>query len=368
MKKHISFFACIIFILLGFSGCSPLGIKVQTTGNDIQSGGTGGIYRSRDGGANFEQASYVRTVNGVAQTIGYANIRFLISDPSDTRTVYALTDDGSAWVSYAFGDTWNKIFSSSRRIEALVVAPSDRSRLYLAGGRSIMVSEDAGANWKRIYYDPGTETVITSLAVDYTNPKVLYAGTATGAILQTRDGGETWFVPVRLSYFGTSGRVHKLITVPQNPSRLYAVVVDGLQLFGFIYISHDQGNSWQKNSALDSLVRSSKYGDFERDPRSGALYYASLYGLFISRDEGNIWEQVPLLTADHSSMIYSIAIDPQDRNHIIYATTSTIVISQNQGKEWKSLPLPSFGGRVARDILISNDVSADVLIATGVGY
>ncbi len=367
MKKNSIFWGGMLAVVMGFSGCSPLGIQVKTQSRSAIAG-EGGVYRSGDGGIHFEQSSYIRTVNGVKETIGYANIRFLVADPVDHRTVYALADDGTAWVSYAFGDTWNKIFSSTRRVEALAVAPSDRSRLYLAGGRSIMMSLDAGSNWERIYHDPSMETVITALAVDYVNPKIMYAGTGQGTILQTRDGGETWFVPIRLSEFGAGGRVHKIVTVNGDPSKLYAVVVDGLQMAGSVYISRDQGKSWSRNAALAGLVRSSKYGDFERDIRSGILYYASLYGIFKSDNEGDTWEQLSLLTEARSSMIYTLAIDPQKSDHIIYTTASNSVISENGGKEWKSVALPSFGNRVPRDMIISQNVSADVLLGVGAQY
>ncbi|HLD20175.1 MAG TPA: YCF48-related protein, partial [Patescibacteria group bacterium] len=259
-------------------------------------------------------------------------------------------------------------FSSTRRVESLAVAPSDRSRLYLAGGRSIMMSLDAGSNWERIYHDPNTETIITALAVDYANPKIIYAGTGQGTILQTRDGGETWFVPVRLSDFGAGGRVHKILTVDGDPSKLYAVVVDGLQIAGSVYISRDQGRSWSRNAALESVVRASKYGDFERDIRSGTLYYASLYGIFKSYNDGDTWEQLSLLTEAGSSMIYTLAIDPQKSDHVIYTTASNIVISENGGTEWKSVALPSFGNRIPRDMVVSRDVSADVLLGVGAQY
>ena len=366
--KNITVIALVLLVTTLFTGCSPLGIGVSTkTGGSENQGGQGGVYRSTDNGVTWNPMNYIRASEGQIQTIGYTNVRFLVRDPQDPRTVYAVPDDGSVWVSYALGDTWNKIFSAGTRIESLAVAPNDRKRLYIAGGRSILTSDDAGASWKRIYYGSQENVQVRSVAISYQDPKVVFAGTSDGTILKSRDAGETWFVPVRLSDFGGRGIVHRLLTVKDSPNLLYTAVV-GNNLSGTVFVSRDGGTSWAKNEALTQVAGSAKYGDFERDDTTGNLYYASFYGMFISPDNGDSWKQIPLLSPPNTVMIYSLAVDPVDHNHIAYASSNGLYVSTNEGAEWKTIQLPNMGERVVRDLFIPQSAPTTLLLGAGPSY
>ena len=367
--KNKKWIILVILVAVAFTGCSPLGIGVSrnTSSGSENQGGQGGVYRSTDEGVTWVPMNYIRTNQGQVQTIGNANVRFLVRDPQDPRTVYAVPDDGSVWVSYALGDTWNKIFSAGTRVESFAVAPNDRQRLYLAGGRSILTSDDAGTSWNRIYYDSRDDVQIRSVAISYHDPKIVYAGTSEGTILQSRDAGETWFVPVRLSDFGGRGIVHRLLTVKDSPNLLYTAVV-GNNLVGTVFVSRDGGTAWAKNDALSDVAKNSKYGDFERDDRTGNLYYASHYGMFISYDNGDSWKQVPLLSPPNTVMIYSLAVNPSDQNHIAYATSNGLFVSANEGVEWKTIQLPYMGERVVQDLFIPQNAPTSLLLGAGPSY
>ena len=108
-----------------------------------------GLYKSTDGGRSWSFAN-----NGLHNYGVYS----LAVAPSDGRTLYAMTEDGIARSRDA-AESWTPLAESRN------------------GARKLSIKRGA---------------TVRGVAVDPTNPLVVYAGSARGEVCKSTDGGDTW--------------------------------------------------------------------------------------------------------------------------------------------------------------------------------
>lgn len=142
-------------------------------------------------------------------------------DPLDSNRIYA-TGDGGAFVSSDRGASWsssNSGLEGCSAVRALAVHPSDGTLLIAtvstvpSGGScgGLFRSSDGARTWQPI--GPPTQAA-TSLAVDPTNPRVIYAGTTGGAgVFRSDDGGDSWS---RLGSIPGSPNVSQIVVEPSG--------------------------------------------------------------------------------------------------------------------------------------------------------
>jgi photosystem II stability/assembly factor-like uncharacterized protein len=124
---------------------------------------------------------------------------------------------------------------------------------------ALFKSTDAGASWslvKGLYDHPhrsqwmpgGGGLCLHTVLPDPTNSKRLYVAISTGGVYRTDDGGENWqprnngvraqFLPPDQQYPEWGQCVHKIVSHPSNPKRMF------LQNHWGLYRSDDGGDSW----------------------------------------------------------------------------------------------------------------------------
>ncbi|HYL36035.1 MAG TPA: hypothetical protein VEV17_09000 [Bryobacteraceae bacterium] len=158
---------------------NALALDAQTPGTiyAAASGTSGGLYKSTDGGNTWNATGLNGTV------VGTQFISGLAIDPENTSTVYAATADsngssGGLWKSTDGGANWQNLFSSSSsRALAVIVSPQNSGTLYAGTDAGVMTSADGGQSWMPV---PGSPTFTSVLALDPQNPNTLYAGGAAG--------------------------------------------------------------------------------------------------------------------------------------------------------------------------------------------
>ncbi|MCX5973793.1 MAG: hypothetical protein NTU59_03795, partial [Coprothermobacterota bacterium] len=218
-------------------------------------------------------------------------------------------------------------------VRSLAVDPSNPQVLYAATwGGGVSKSTDSGRNWADC--SNGLTTLhVAALAIDPSNPQILYAGTAQGlhGVFKTTDGGAHWN-PISNGLL--TWDVRSLVIDPSHPQTLYAGNYNGNEGTG-VYKSTNGGASWTVSST--GLVGSSYFDALVIDPSNPQILYAATaltgQAVFKSTDGGAHWNSASsgLANAD----VRSLAIDPSHPQTLYAATWGNgAFASTNSGGAW----------------------------------
>jgi photosystem II stability/assembly factor-like uncharacterized protein len=240
-------------------------------------GQTGKVFASADGGRSWR-------VTGFAPEGGYWTV--LVLDPSDSRTVYAGTNEG-LYRSTSGGKKWQRLALRPGRVTDVAVEPGRPSNLYAdVAGRGVYRSTDGGRSWRGAMDPRRYGGFIAGIEFDPLTPGALYAGTNAG-IFASRNGG-AWRRVDRGTMWDNR-RVHSLAFDAKQRGTMYAVTYcEG------IFRSSDGGRSWQDaNDGFDPGCRPPFA--IAVDPRNSRVLYALTpdVGLFKSSDGGRHWRRTP---------------------------------------------------------------------------
>ncbi len=186
----------------------------------------------------------------------------------------------------------------------------------------------AGANrWT----SSGPADAVISLAIDPTNPQIVYAGSVQTGLLQTVNGGRSW----RISS-GVSGYVSAIAVDPGTPEIVYAATQDGLLK------STDAGISWDRSLPGLRLPSSATVFSLTIDPADPSVVYAgSDVGLFRSADAGLNWTSNQYFEALYVSSLLFDPLKPSKlyasdlESDFDYSLFSPVSTSTDDGKTWK---------------------------------
>ena len=172
--------------------------------------------------------------------------------------VFKSTDRGANWAAVNNGLTNTEIFE-------LALDPTNPSILYAGTRGGAFQSTDMGANWAAIN-NGLTNTNVRTLALDPTNPSTLYAGTDGDGVFKSTDKGANW---TAINNGLTNTAVVALALDPTNPSTLYAGTRGG------VFKSTDRGANWV---ALNKGLIDLDVFALEIDPTNSATVYAGTAG------------------------------------------------------------------------------------------
>jgi photosystem II stability/assembly factor-like uncharacterized protein len=289
----------------------------------VYAGTPKGFFKTTNGGLTWEG-------KGLKDETVFA----LVTDPMDSNIIYAATDSG-VYKTTNGGDTWSGepsgLWFYSLAIGRDPLNP-DANILYggsPAGMGIYRAEEDDVSNpnpptlWEP--KDTGLtadEKYVHCLAIDPTDPSILYAGTGyrrmpgpetAGKVVKTTDGGNTWPDNQKWSI---GEPVCSLSIDPYNPQILYAGTYVGF------YASSDGGDTWEfRGKGLGQrFVRS-----IAIDPMDSKKVCAGTYedGVFASINGGKNWTRINQgLPGDLNKRICSLVMDISDMdNPVIYAGT-----------------------------------------------
>ncbi len=273
----------------------------------------GGLFRSRDGGSTWFQAS-VGKVMGSALAVAL--------DPNDPTRLLLGTDSGLL-ESRNGGLDWDLVAADVLIGPVLAVAFDSTGQTLLAATGSTLAISDDGVHWR-----PAT------LPVGAAPARSLVAGTAPGAfylvgwqgLFRTENSGGTWS---ELHTGRSDPKVTRLVIDAQTPAQLMTVDV------GDIWLSRDSGRRWELRSA-DLPAGQIQVAAF--DPgRPNRLWAAGANQVFASDDAGSTWRRVgqPLPEAD--TEIRGMAVDARDRAHIVLSTHRGLYASRDGASSWDLL-------------------------------
>ncbi len=236
-----------------------------------------GLYKTTDGGDNWEQVLFVNDSTGIID---------VLIDPTDPETLYAAA--------------WTRVRNNFES-----VASSEFSQIWK--------TTDGGDNWT-VLGNGLPENEVRSrigLTMSATNPDkiyamyVMYPGYQVGGVYRTLDGGDNWSeIPIENLddnalggfgwYFG------KIRINPNNDDDLYILGVN-------LHHTTDAGTNWQEVGPpwWTYEVHADKH-DLVFTP-SGAMVLATDGGLYKSVDDGLTWSDIENIP---TTQFYRTAYNP----------------------------------------------------------
>ena len=258
---------------------------------------------------------------------------------------------------------WGQTYSNVRvlvtgRVTAIVVVPNDPNTIYVGtalGG--VWKTVNGGKTWFPLS-DNEDSLAIGALAIDSSNPLVLYAGTGEGnfsgdsyygaGVLKTADGGTTW--TLQGSDIFAHVRFSRIAVSPENSSVVFAATTNGL------YRSMDSGEHW--NIMQSDVLVAGTATDVVIDPSTSGTVYAAFWGDGIYRttnanDATPTWTKLTTGLLTDSFTRIALAISPSSPK-TLYALMSNgyndvpalsyivdkFYCSVDGGDSWSRIALP----------------------------
>src|SRR5882724_3340028 len=321
----------------------------------------GGVWKTNDGGINWEPVSdeYFKTGSvgaiGISETdpnvvyvgMGESPIRGNVSHGDG---VYKSTDAGKTWKHIGLEDT--------RQIARVRVHPRNPDIVYIAAlghvfgsneQRGVFRSTDGGKNWQKVLYR-SSKAGACDLIIDPTNPNILYAGFwevyrkpwtlesggPGSGIFKSTDGGDTWTEITRNPGLpkGTIGIVGITVS-PANPDRLWAIVEAE---DGGVFRSDNGGKNWTRTNEQRNLrQRAWYYSRIYADPKNADTVYVLNTGFYRSNDGGRTFSGIGVPHGDN----HDLWIAPDDPNRMIESNDGGANVSFNGGRSWSEQDQPT---------------------------
>lgn len=212
-------------------------------------------------------------------------------------------------------------------VHALAVNPQT-SELFL-GARPIYRSADGGRTWEAIDGIPKTEerANITSIAVDPTDPQVMYATGHGVGMVKSTDGGQTW----NSASSGLGGMSTEGFAIDaRDPNTLYVWV-----LGTGLYRSKDAGGSWHRVDDGPKKLEIRTLASVGLPTGMGGIWlYAGLdTGVMKSPDCFCGWDRLPNAGLP-AGRVYSLVADPSDPNVLYAGLRQGVFKSTDGGRSW----------------------------------
>ncbi len=256
---------------------------------------------------------------------------YLAPDPSDPNILYAtgvygsvvrydrrtsFSQDITPWPLPQFGTDINGRKYRATWTPVLLFSPNEKNTLYM-GTQFVLKTTDGGLHWEKISpdltgsaVDAATEKfagpttvqnakergygVVFTIAPSPLKAGEIWAGTDTGLIHLTTDGGKNWknVTPPGLSDWS---KITLIEASHFDPAVAYAAV-DRHRLDDqapYLYRTRDYGKTWQLSTA--GIGPSSFLNAIREDTeRKGLLFAGTELGVYVSFDDGNHWQSLQL--------------------------------------------------------------------------
>ncbi|MCB0807360.1 MAG: hypothetical protein KDC05_16325, partial [Bacteroidales bacterium] len=338
----------------GISGIGQMGcIAFHPTNTNYfwVGAGDGGLWKTTNGGANWQR------LNGNFGVLGVADIA-IPHDFATSNTLYVATGSRDEFVHGSMGVmkstnggiTWTQTGlaftpGNGGYIFRLLVDPTNSSKLIAATSFGVLVSTDGGETFSGNNL-PGT--TIVDLEFHPANPDYVYAGSFNnGKIYRSTDGGWTWD-----ERYSTGGERVELAVTASSPNTIFAIAADGDGGMKGIYKSTSSGgNFFQK---IDGTVPGNNFLGYTCDA-TDILHGQSWFDMCIavspldyneiviggiltwkSSDGGNSWYIINdgYSTADQCLSGYNKV--HVDQHWLAYQPVSNTLFEVNDGGVYKS--------------------------------
>jgi photosystem II stability/assembly factor-like uncharacterized protein len=284
-----------------------------------------GVYKSLDDGKTWKSSS---------QGLANLYVQSMAIDPIHPEILYTGTYHSGVYKSIDAGASWfyaGSGLNTDAIVYALAIDPTNPSTIY-AGTRSpgsnppwgggVYKSGDGGATWINHNWNLGEDWVY-GLAVDPSNPQIVYAATHSQGVWKSTNGAHGWTQMVN----GFPDQSTRTIAIdPSNSQVLYA----GVWHTTGVYKSTNAGQSW---SVVSNGLNSAKIISVIVDPVHPQTVYALSYlqGLYKTDNGGGSWGNVGL-SPDY---VFGLTINPSNRQDLLASAVNVAMYhSTNGGGGW----------------------------------
>ncbi len=314
----------------------------------------GGVWKTTDGGTTWTNVSDGQIAAGSVGALAVAD--------SDPNVIYVgmgsacprgnISPGDGVYKSTDAGKTWKQVgLKEAGQIARIRVHPSNPDLVYVAAlghifgphpERGVFRSRDGGATWEKVLF-VSEKVGAVDLAMDLTNPRILYAATWSvvrlpwtlvsggegGGIHKTTDGGSTWTRLAEGLPQGASGRIGVAVS-PANANRLWAIIEAE---DGGIFRSDDAGKSFRKiNSDRQHRQRAWYYTHIYADPLDENTVYTLNTAFYKSVDGGKTYETIRVPHGDN----HDLWLNPKNSSILINSNDGGANVSYNGGKSWST--------------------------------
>jgi photosystem II stability/assembly factor-like uncharacterized protein len=261
---------------------------------------------------------------------GESESGYMAPDPKDPNIIYLsdayggvdrfdkrveFSQNVSPWPVVTFGSEISQRKYRDPWTPVLLFSPADSTTLYL-GSQYVMKTVDGGLHWDTISPDltgatqpPGEKSegpatvenakqrgygVVFTIAPSALNRDLIWAGSDTGLIHLTRDGGKNWkdVTPPGLSAWS---KISLIEASHFDPAIAYAAV-DRSRLDDqkpYLYRTRDYGATWQL--ITNSIGSGAFLRAIREDPeKKGLLFAGTELGVYVSFNDGDEWQSLQL--------------------------------------------------------------------------
>lgn len=337
---------------------------------------TGGIYKTTDDGASWEN---------IFTNVPVISVGALALDPNNPTTLWAGTGEANA-SSFSFigngiykstdaGVTWQHAgLEQSAYFGRIVVDYSNGNRVFAAACgtlfstnemRGIYRTTDGGGSWQRVLY-LNDSTAAIDLVQHPTNPDILYAAMwersrrldsrrsygASSGVFKSTDGGDTWTrIDNGLPGGQQKGRIG-LAIARNNPEIVYAFIdrdVAGTPT-ATVFKTTDGGSSWSQTNDGNLAEMNSNFGwyfgQIRVDPSNDNRLWVMGVEMYRSDNGGGSffpiagYYNIDEVYVDHHAM----TIDPTT-GFILHGADGGLYTSADYGDSWtkiNNLPMTQF--------------------------
>ncbi len=212
---------------------------------------SGGIWKTTDGGATWEDLSAELSnlsVNALAMAESDHNILYAGTGESFPGGTY-LRGNG-IWKSTDGGATWqqleNTVNNDFAYVNRVVVNRTDANIVTAATETGIFKSTDGGNDWTKVY---ASYNGVSDIVTDPENEDIMYAGENSVGVLKSTDAGSVWT---------KSGRIlgaarYELAVSPVNSNYVFVSAAVDTEV-SHLYMSDDKGITWKQMDDTQSFL------------------------------------------------------------------------------------------------------------------
>jgi photosystem II stability/assembly factor-like uncharacterized protein len=252
---------------------------------------------------------------------------------------------------------------NSGRVTDFAVTPERRHRYFVAvASGGVWRTDNAGTTWTPVFDEQGSYS-IGCLAMDPSNPNVVWVGTGENnsqrsvsfgdGVYRTRDGGKSW----ENLGLQESEHIGRIAIDPRDPEVVYVAAQGPLWRSGGdrgLYKTTDGGRSWNR---ILHISDDTGVNEVHLDPRNPDVVYATAYqrgrrvwtlinggpesGIHKSTDGGETWRQLTEGLPEEVDLgRIGLAISPVNPD-VIYAIVEAqreeggVFRSTNRGESWE---------------------------------